>query len=165
MILRLRYFIPQSTKYFPVNYWDIVLTIMSQFLSKDLDLMALSTWTMTGEKWCTPIQLTAMLEMRASSRLRANRNYNTAGNQQIIQSFATCTSPMMHLIWPAGGAALSKTCKWWIQLFGNNGVVKCRPGRGGWNFYHRSNNQQHKLTGGVGAGPATARETWTWHIL
>lgn len=148
---------------------------MCQFLSKDLDLMALSTWTMTGEKWCTPIQLTAMLEMRASSRLRANRNYNTAGNvkrmgrvgemMQIIQSFATCTSPMMHLIWPAGGAALSKMCKWWIQLFGNNGVVKCRPGRGGWNFYHRSNNQQHKLTGGVGAGPATARETWTWHIL
>ena len=53
-----------------------------------------------------------MLEMRASSRLRANRNYNTAGSvkrmgrvggmMQLIQSFATCTSPMMHLICPAG---------------------------------------------------------------
>ena len=76
-----------------------------------------------------------MLEMRASSRLRANRNYNTAGSvkrmgrvgemMQIIQSFATCTSPMMHLIWPARrgggggggggggwGATLSKMCKW-----------------------------------------------------
>ena len=54
-----------------------------------------------------------MLEMRASSRLRANRNYNTAGSvkrmgrvggmMQLIQSFATYTSPMMHLICPAGG--------------------------------------------------------------
>lgn len=150
---------------------------MCQSLSKDLDLMALSTWTMTGEKWCTPIQLTAMLEMRASSRLRANRNYNTAGsvtkadgkggwndaNHSVIRHLhVTYDAPYLAGV---GGAALSKMCKWWIQLFGNNGVVKCRPGRGGWNFYHRSNNQQHKLTGGVGAGPATARETWTWHIL
>lgn len=29
---------------------------------------------------------------------------------QIIQSFATCTSPMMHLIWPAGGGLHYRRC-------------------------------------------------------